>query len=29
MNILVPHIENLTTPKPFGYVKEKKEGKAE
>ena len=25
MNILVPHIENLTTPKPFGYVKEKKE----
>ena len=24
MNILVPHIENLTTPKPFGYVKEKK-----
>ncbi len=29
MNILVPHIENLTTPKPFGYVKEKKGGKAE
>lgn len=25
MNILVPHIENLTTPKPFGSVKEKKE----
>ena len=25
MNILVPHIENLTFPKPFGYVKEKKE----
>ncbi len=25
MNILVPHIENLTTPKPFGTVKEKKE----
>ncbi len=24
MNILVPHIERLTTPKPFGYVKEKK-----
>lgn len=24
MNILVPHIENLTTPKPFGSVKEKK-----
>ena len=24
MNILVPHIEKLTTPKPFGYVKEKK-----
>lgn len=24
MNILVPHIENLTTPKPFGEVKEKK-----
>ena len=24
MNILVPHIENLTTPKPFGTVKEKK-----
>ncbi|MCQ2472291.1 MAG: RnfABCDGE type electron transport complex subunit D [Clostridia bacterium] len=27
MNILVPHIENLTTPKPFGSVKEKKEKK--
>lgn len=25
MNILVPHIENMTTPKPFGFVKEKKE----
>lgn len=25
MNILVPHIENMTTPKPFGSVKEKKE----
>lgn len=24
MNILVPHIENLTTLKPFGFVKEKK-----
>ena len=24
MNILVPHIEHLTTPKPFGSVKEKK-----
>lgn len=24
MNILVPHIENMTTPKPFGTVKEKK-----
>ena len=24
MNILVPHIERLTTPKPFGYEKEKK-----
>ena len=30
MNILVPHIERLTTPKPFGSVKEPKEkGKAE
>lgn len=29
MNILVPHIENLTTPKPFGTVKEKKEKGAE
>lgn len=28
MNILVPHIERLTTPKPFGFVKEKKEKKA-
>ena len=27
MNILVPHIENLTTPKPFGTVKEKKSKK--
>ena len=27
MNILVPHIERLTTAKPFGYVKEKKEKK--
>lgn len=26
MNILVPHIEHLTTAKPFGEVKEKKEG---
>ncbi|MBR4867910.1 MAG: RnfABCDGE type electron transport complex subunit D [Clostridia bacterium] len=25
MNILVPHIERITTPKPFGYVKEPKE----
>lgn len=25
MNILVPHIETLTTPKPFGTVKEKKQ----
>lgn len=25
MNILVPHIETLTTPKPFGYVREKKQ----
>ncbi len=24
MNILVPHIERITTPKPFGYVKQKK-----
>lgn len=24
MNILVPHIENLTTPKPFGTANEKK-----
>ena len=32
MNILVPHIENLTTPRPFGEQKEKKnkrEAKAE
>ncbi len=29
MNILVPHIENLTTPKPFGTVKEKKKKEAE
>ena len=30
MNILVPHIENMTTPKPFGAVKEKKaKGEAE
>lgn len=28
MNILVPHIEHLTTPKPFGFVKEKKEKEA-
>lgn len=28
MNIFVPHIENLTTPKPFGSEKKKKEGKA-
>ena len=27
MNILVPHIERLTTSKPFGFVKEKKEKK--
>ena len=27
MNILVPHIERLTTPKPFGAVKEKKQKK--
>ncbi|MEG1244316.1 MAG: RnfABCDGE type electron transport complex subunit D, partial [Oscillospiraceae bacterium] len=25
MNIFVPHIDNLTTPKPFGTVKQKKE----
>lgn len=25
MNILVPHIEHLTTPKPFGTVKQKKQ----
>lgn len=29
MNILVPHIENLTTPKPFGSTKEKKEKEAQ
>ncbi len=29
MNILVPHIENLTTPKPFGAVKEKNKKEAE
>lgn len=28
MNILVPHIERLTTSKPFGFVKEKKEKEA-
>ena len=29
MNILVPHIERLTTPKPFGYMKSnQKEGEA-
>ncbi len=28
MNILVPHIENLTTPKPFGAEKAKKEKKS-
>lgn len=27
MNILVPHIENLTLPRPFGTVKEKKKKK--
>ena len=27
MNLLVPHIERLTTPKPFGYEKPKKEPK--
>ena len=27
MNILVPHIENLTTPRPLGYVKPAKEAK--
>lgn len=29
MNILVPHIETLCAPKPFGFVKEKKEKKKE
>ncbi len=28
MNILVPHIENFTLSKPFGFVKEKKEKEA-
>lgn len=28
MNILTPHIDNLTLPKPFGKVKEVKNGKA-
>ncbi|MCR5484208.1 MAG: RnfABCDGE type electron transport complex subunit D [Clostridiales bacterium] len=28
MNILVPHIDRLTTPRPFGTVKEKKHKKA-
>ncbi len=28
MNILVPHIEHLTTSKPFGFVKEKKKKEA-
>ena len=27
MNILVPHIENLTTPRTLGYVKKAKEAK--
>lgn len=27
MNILVPHIEHMTTPKPFGTLKEKKKKK--
>lgn len=27
MNIFVPHIERMTTPKPFGFVKEKKGAK--
>ena len=27
MNILVPHIENLTTPRPLGFVKKAKEAK--
>ena len=27
MNILVPHIDRLTTPKPFGTRKEKKQKK--
>lgn len=29
MNILVPHIENLTTPKPFGTPKKEKKAKEE
>ncbi len=29
MNILVPHIENMTTPRPFGEIKEKKQKKEE
>ena len=29
MNILVPHIENLTTPKPFGTPKKEKKPKQE
>lgn len=29
MNILVPHIEHLTTPRPFGEVKEKKKKEAQ
>ncbi len=28
MNLLVPHIDNLTKLKPFGYIKQKKEKKA-
>lgn len=28
MNILVPHIEHVTTPKPFGTPKKEKEEKA-
>ncbi|MCL2508157.1 MAG: RnfABCDGE type electron transport complex subunit D [Oscillospiraceae bacterium] len=28
MNILVPHIERLTAPKPFGYINEKKQKEA-
>ena len=29
MNILVPHIEHLTTPRPFGEVKENKKKEAQ